>query len=360
MGNLGVANDFNVFLLGDHIQSFASSEGRVAVGGNAVYKDYDIGSKLPAKSDRADLIVKKNLDISGGNNFNGCSAVCSTGMIINYTMKNPNGVMDKTLPADPVNFTAAESYLKSYSLYLSSIPATGIVSVNFGQIVLTGSNPTLNVFSFDGSNVAQTGLTMDKASVINIIAPDNSTIIINVNGDNIGFGDYTIFRNSLPATTEESRYILWNFYGAMTAFNRNVAIKGSILAPYTNWKAIGFGTIDGTIVANSLVNSGGSLEEHLCLFYGNLPSASDTVEALRVPVTNVASKATEEKDVTPAPAPVPVPVPVPVIVPSEPVQEQESSDTTNTSGNIDNLTEVGKLLDDIVANLIKLRTIFKP
>ncbi len=35
--NFGFANDFNVYVINDHIQSNVDSEGRVAVGGDATY-----------------------------------------------------------------------------------------------------------------------------------------------------------------------------------------------------------------------------------------------------------------------------------------------------------------------------------
>ncbi|WP_435167707.1 choice-of-anchor A family protein [Paenibacillus glycanilyticus] len=69
--NLGIANGFNLFLFGDHTQSFVDSEGRVAVGGNATYNSYGIGDKLPVSTTRADLIVRGNIDITGGNQLRG-------------------------------------------------------------------------------------------------------------------------------------------------------------------------------------------------------------------------------------------------------------------------------------------------
>ena len=65
-GNLGIANDFNIFVFGDHTQSNVDSEGRVAVGGNATYTDYGVGSSVaPISTDRADLIVQGATGVKG-------------------------------------------------------------------------------------------------------------------------------------------------------------------------------------------------------------------------------------------------------------------------------------------------------
>ncbi len=55
--NFGFANDFNVYTINDHTQSNVDSEGRVAVGGNATYTNYGVGSALTLSLTRADLIV---------------------------------------------------------------------------------------------------------------------------------------------------------------------------------------------------------------------------------------------------------------------------------------------------------------
>lgn len=269
--NLGIANDFNVFVFTDHTQSSVDSEGRVAVGGKATYVDYGVGSALTVSQTRDDLIVQGEIDITSGANFAGNTIIYPTGTVTNYTMTNNNGVPNQPLVGSPIDFDLAQRELTALSLNLSAITPNGTVDNNFGQIVLTGTDPELNVFMFNGLNVDGAGLRLDTANGINIIAPAGSTIIVTIGGENVGFGSYQIFRNGVSTTREDGALILWNFYQATTAFNQNLSITGSVLAPYANWEAIGFGNINGTIVANSLSNAGGTLEEHHVPFTGCLP-----------------------------------------------------------------------------------------
>ncbi|MBD3919317.1 choice-of-anchor A family protein [Paenibacillus sp. PR3] len=290
--NLGVANDFNVFVFTDHTQSSVDSEGRVAVGGKATYVNYAVGSRLPVSQTRADLIVQGEIDIQSGTNFAGNTIIYPTGTVTEYTMTNNNRVPNQPLVGSPIDFPAAQRDLTALSLNLSAIPPNGTVENNFGQIVLTGTDPELNIFMFNGLNVDGEGLRLDTANGINIIAPLGSTIIITIGGENVGFGSYAIFRNGITSTRLDAALILWNFFQATTAFNQNLSITGSVLAPYANWEAIGFGNIDGTIVANSLSNAGGTLEEHNIPFAGCLPGSETPTSSTTTSTSSTTSTTT--------------------------------------------------------------------
>ncbi|MEK0313436.1 choice-of-anchor A family protein [Cohnella sp. 56] len=271
-GNLGSANDFNLFIFGDHTQSNVDSEGRVAVGGTATYANYGVGNTLPVSTTRPDLIIQGNVNITNGTNFAGNTVVYPTSTVFNYTMTNNNGVPGQPLRGTPIDFAAAELALTELSINLAAMTPNGTVSNNFGQIVLTGTDPVLNLFMFGGNNVDGHGLRLDSANGINLIVPAGSTVVVNVGDDNVGFGSYQTFINGVAANRSNVCPILWNFFQAATAFNQNIAIAGSVLAPNANWQARGFGNIDGTMVAGSLVNAGGTLEAHDIPFCGCLPT----------------------------------------------------------------------------------------
>ncbi|GMK37364.1 hypothetical protein PCCS19_04170 [Paenibacillus sp. CCS19] len=290
--NLGIANDFNVFVFTDHTQSSVDSEGRVAVGGKATYVNYGVGSSLPVSQTRDDLIVQGEIDITSGTNFAGNTIIYPTGTVTNYTMTNNNGVPNQPLVGSPIDFDAAQRELTALSLNLAAIPPNGTVENSFGQIVLTGTDPEVNVFMFNGLNVDGAGLRLDTANGINIIAPAGSTVIVTVGGENVGFGSYTIFRNGVSTTREDGALILWNFFQATTAFNQNLSITGSVLAPYADWEAIGFGNINGTIIANSLSNAGGTLEEHHVPFAGCLPGNIDGTSSTTTTTTTTSTTST--------------------------------------------------------------------
>ncbi|NBD22901.1 DUF7507 domain-containing protein [Paenibacillus glycinis] len=274
--NLGVANDFNVFVLGNHTQSFVDAGGRVAVGGNATYRSYGIGSALNVSTTRADLIVGGNMDIIGGTNFSGNSVISPGGTIVNYTMTNNNGVLPQPQRGTPIDFAAAGQYLTCASASWGALAPTGTVNVAFGGITLTGSSPTLNIFSINGNNVAGSGVSLASANSLNIVTPPGSTVLVNISGTGVGFGNYTIFINGGQPTPSNGSVILWNFFQATSAFNLNLSIKGSVLAPLAVWSAVGFGNIDGTMVAQSFVNTTGTLEAHTIPFIGCLPEVACT------------------------------------------------------------------------------------
>ncbi|HEX3030567.1 MAG TPA: choice-of-anchor A family protein, partial [Clostridia bacterium] len=268
--DFGAASDFNLFLFGDHVQSNVDSEGRVAVGGNATYSNYGVGSHLTPSTTRADLIIGGDVDITSGSNHNGNTVISTTSKVIKYTMTNANGVSGQPFRQNLIDFTAAKNELRTLSARLALYPlVNGTVKEVYGSITLEGSDPNLNVFSFNGNNIEGSGRGLSDISGINIKVPKGATILINVTGDNIGFGNYDIFQNSAAVSASEK--ILWNFPKATKMYNMSLSIKGSVLAPYADWSAIGNGNVEGNFIANSLKNNGGSLEAHNKLFGGSIP-----------------------------------------------------------------------------------------
>lgn len=242
----------------------------MAIGGNAVIQNFGIGNQLPRSLTRDDLIVGGNMDIQSGTNFNGNSVISPAGTVIRYTMTNNNGVSPQPLRGIPVDFTAAWQYLTYASEAWANVPANGTASNFYGQIRLTGTSPELNVFTINGANVAA-GVSLSSANGVNFIVPAGSTILVNVAGNNVGFGSYSIFINGVTATSNDASLILWNFYQATTAFNQNLSIKGSVLAPLALWSPTGYGNIEGTLAVRSFTAAAGNLTGLNVPFAGCLP-----------------------------------------------------------------------------------------
>lgn len=137
----------------------------------------------------------------------------------------------------------------------------------FNQLNLTGADQNLNIFRFDSANIYGTGLSLNQLNGINIIAPIDSTILINVAGTSIQYGSYQIFRNGTAATRENARKILWNYPAALTWSNSTTAIYGSVLAPYAAANTT-FSQINGNIIFDTFT---GNAESHNELFIGELP-----------------------------------------------------------------------------------------
>lgn len=265
--NFGSAGEYNVFVFGNLSLSNTDAEGRVAVGGNATLSNYGVGASilpLPPSGLDASLVVNGDLDVSAGSNACGNTIVSPSSTVINYTMGNPNGSL---LTATPIDFAEAERYLKCASIFWSGLVPNGTGSVVFGQLNLTGIDETLNIFRFDSTNIYGTGLALNQLNGINIIAPAGSTILITVDGPNILYGSYQIFRNGIAASRADAHKILWNHPDALTWSNSTTAIYGSVLAPFAAATTT-FSQINGNIVFESFT---GNAESHNELFTGELP-----------------------------------------------------------------------------------------
>ena len=200
--NFGIANLYNVFVFGTLTMSNTDAEGRVAAGGGAVLSNYGIGAgitPLPPAGTDASFVSGGNLNVSGGSNASGNTVLSPDASVLLYTMGNPNGSL---VTGSPIDFAAEEQYLKCASAFWGALAPNGSGSVLYNQLNLTGTDPTLNIFSLDSANVYGSGLSLAQLNGINIIAPVDSTILINVTGEAILFGSYQIFRNGITATRE--------------------------------------------------------------------------------------------------------------------------------------------------------------
>lgn len=265
--NLGPAGIYNVFVLQNMNMSNTDAEGRVAAGGNVTLQNYGIGGSiipLPPFGTDPSFVIGGNVNVGSGSNFSGNTVRSAASSVISYSMGNPNGAF---IIGEPINFEDEAAYLKCASAFWGTQSATGTASVLFGALTLTGTDPDLNVFEINANDVAGSGLSLSQLNGIDIVAPTNSTVLINVTGTTIAFGSYQIFRNGVTATRPDARSILWNFPQAATWTNSTTAIYGSVLAPFAD-AVTTFSQINGNIVFNSFT---GNSESHNELFEGVLP-----------------------------------------------------------------------------------------
>lgn len=294
MANLLYANYFNGFFFNNHIQSNVDSEGRIFVENLAQYTNYGVGSALPVSLTRDDLIVGNEIDITGGTNHSGNTTIGTSGIVTTYTMTNSNGVLGQPLVKDYPELMGLQDLYICMSNFYAALSATGEAEVVSGQLNLTGTNPSLNVFNIDSENIANSSLTLDTLNGINLIVPDNATVIINVSGTNPAFGGYSIFKNGISATGEQGQYWLWNFFEAETLFISTLSVKGSILAPNASVDST-FGNIEGTLISIDLT---GNVELHDFPFIGDLPETNceeEPVEDCESLCDVIASIAAEEQ-----------------------------------------------------------------
>ena len=291
--NLGVANAFNVFSLGDDTQSGTDAQGRVAVGGNANFggSGYTVASNRPGGS-AVNLVVGGNYS-NTYNTVNGSVAVGGNATINGPTINgnlaaagsvtlsgygsingsvtygtgytNPNTTVasgaaqgSTTLPVD---FGAARTYLTSLSTALANAASTGTATFTgnaatntMGQITLTGTGTTSNVFHIRGADLA-------LAYGLAITAPAGSTVVIDVDGAVDRMASFGFSYSGV-----DNQHVLFNFGAATSLTFSAIGIQGSVLAPLAALNFAG-GNIDGTLVAGSI--SGGG-ESHDYAFQGDL------------------------------------------------------------------------------------------
>lgn len=270
MSNLNIANDYNLFILNDVNIQNTNIEGSFTIFGNANLTNCDIGNKLVASSPFATsdtfVICGNTLNISGGNNFAGNTIVSEKTNINTYTMNNINGdiIID-----NPIDLDIAKQYIECLSLTWGNISPNSSVLLESDSLTFTGMSNTFNIFKFDSTNIANTGLGLNNINIktINIIAPEKSTLLINVLDTNVTFGNCKILINGKPATPENAQYIIWNFPFALYWTNGRTDIYGSILAPFAtaitqNYK------IYGNIIFNNL---NGSIQAYNSFFVGDIP-----------------------------------------------------------------------------------------
>ena len=166
----------------------------------------------------------------------------ATGVVLNKNIPTSVTLYPKAnnpVNTTPINFEMAFLKLQGLSTTLSGYATTGTVTPppsNYGVMKLTSTNPTLAVFSVKDSDLL-------KAGTIQFQVPSTSTILINVTGTNIQFGNM-----GFSGTTRGASSILWNFYQATRAQIGNVGLPGSVLAPLAI-VSLSWGSVDGTLAA---------------------------------------------------------------------------------------------------------------
>ncbi|MUT64795.1 choice-of-anchor A family protein [Paenibacillus sp. NEAU-GSW1] len=268
--NFGTANDYNVFVFGDHSQMNTSADGRVAAGGNVSYQDYSVGTTLPISTMDAQLIIEGNVSIVRGFN-NGNTIIAPTSVVTEYSMINSNGVAGQPIVDERIDFAAARTFLQCTSTGWAGIPANGTAVNAFGGLVMTGTDPVLNVFTFNAADIDGSGLALASANNVLIRIPDGSYALINLLGNNIGFGSYVItIENSNDPNPPGSR-LLWNVPEAAAFFHQSLLLQGTLLAPFATVTANGSGQINGQLIAAAYNGNFNSFKEAMVLYGGCLP-----------------------------------------------------------------------------------------
>jgi choice-of-anchor A domain-containing protein len=262
VGALGEANAYNIFVFGNLTLTGADTGGRIAVGNNASFPGYySIGQNIldsftaPDNLDVDHSIIAGPAGVYNGNAYEGVA-----GASYAYTYNGTATIGG----ASPLNVAGQYNSLSALSTEISQMSSNSNVTVNGSSVTLTGTDPTLEVFSLP---IADLGGNNSISLNVNPMA----TVLINVIGagpittSNSGFfyNGNQIIGNS--ATGYEK--ILFNFYQA-TSITFGGTFQGTVLAPNAAVTG-GNGQLDGGLIAQSY---SGTIEFHDLLFTGKIPT----------------------------------------------------------------------------------------
>ncbi|MFN6563961.1 MAG: choice-of-anchor A family protein [Nostoc sp. ChiSLP01] len=252
---LGVASDYNVFVLGDITQKYTDIEGKLAAGGNVNFVG-GLGSRL-AKNGGNVVVAGQNLTLSNGQVYHG-NAVYGGTANVSSNVGFPQGTLSK---GNPIDFNAAGEELRSLSQYLATLTPTGQTKVQpWGAINLSGTGTAFNVFNLSGTDVSKTNYFEIKGDA-------NSTILVNISGKDVSLQNFGF---NILGTDKQK--VIYNFYEATNLTASSIGIQGSIFAPLANFN-FNNGQVNGNVVVASLTGNG---ESHNYLFNGDLPSVPKT------------------------------------------------------------------------------------
>jgi choice-of-anchor A domain-containing protein len=208
--NLGPAQGYNLFVLGDMEQHYSDVEGRVAVGGNLTLTDFEIGLKAPTSSSDPNLVVGGSLTFNRGT-IHGSTIY---GQSAALTQVTPSTVTQQDSSAF---FSAAGPALNAISMGLKGLQGSS-VSAQYDGLTLQGTHSQLNVFNL--SNIDWSGVRY-----LNIDAPSTSQVLVNIAGQSVKWQNMGFGLNGVAQSE-----VLYNLYEATRLEANGVGIQGSVLA----------------------------------------------------------------------------------------------------------------------------------
>lgn len=232
---LGIATDYNQFILGNSNQMHTSIGGRVAVKNDVNFTDLTIGSQLNNSSGkRDDLTIGGKINFINGYMDNGNITYGALSDITNVIMPNGTSKQDNS-----INFDYAELSLLQISKNISRFPVNGIIKRDSNVIIFKGSDEKLNVFDATNNDFI-------NANKIDLLVPVNSTVLININNDNVNLNNLSFILNG-----QRPENIVFNLFNASKAQADGSELQGTLLAPKATMQ-FNNGAINGSLIVKNL------------------------------------------------------------------------------------------------------------
>lgn len=254
---------YNLILLQDYNFQGGDVEGRTFIGGdlNAQGTAAEFGSRLPDTDTAIDAVTivgdvsATHVTVQNGNNL-------VYGGSLGMTNVNLNGSGGSAINDPSVSIASLQNSLYNDAQYFSALDDNGQLSN--GTLTYGGAD---DVAVFDVS----AGDIFAMNTTLSINQGTASTVVINVGGTDISVDGGV---NLVGAFTNVSNFsnILWNFYEATSIDFGNLAVKGSVLAPYA--ETSGGASFDGAFAA---LTYSGAREFHNFTFNYDRPVTSTAV-----------------------------------------------------------------------------------
>lgn len=293
---LGAATGWTEFIETDGNRG-AESEGSIAYGGNFTGSGFTVGTHLPPSTPPSTptLVVAGS---HGTYNLQRGSAYVTPQSGVNFN----GGAGTGYLGSNPVNFGTAFTALRAtsadFAAYTPNGTATTVTTnpLPGGQItlVLSGTDPNLNVFQIAASDLGSKQVGID--------VPQGSTVIVNVTGSSPSFNNNMLIKQGSswdqasdgvvkPGQQTAAGWpgILWNFPSATSVqINTGSAFAGTVLAPDAAVTVGSAGHTIGQMIAKSFSSQ---RETHFNLFPSTvcLPGPPSTPGDSDVKITKTAS-----------------------------------------------------------------------
>ncbi len=281
--SLGPAQAFNALVFGDFTATGGDTDGRLAVGGNAVIASgYSVGIVIAGHPLPDYFGGTTDSFIVGGDLTDGAWGVNGNivhgGERIGPTrwMSNGNVVRkvspvtfrkDGNVPSDGsgMTFDEIKTRLSERSELFADLDERGVVTkvVTTHDLTLEGEDAVLNVFNLDA--VDWNSLSRG----ISITAPSNSTVLINVRGETI-----SLVNSSMTVWETDHENVLINYVDAKTVETAGFKHTASVMAMQADAFLSG-ASIDGRAIFGGSVVTTNGFEFHNFYFTGDICAGDD-------------------------------------------------------------------------------------
>ena len=249
----------NVFVIADATVNVSNIQGKATIQGNGSFRTGNIGSIY----DKGDLTliaenVKGNVSV-GGVLTQRASRIDS----ITYLGKTGQDFQD-------INQVLLED-----SKLFGSLPSNGLIVVDnlINTITLIGTDSELNVFRTE---------PVWFNYRVQIVAPQRSSVIVNMPGDHIDMSLVTLNSNNMSENGVDASRVLFNFPDATEISLASSKLWGTILAPMADITSKSV-SIHGSLIANNLTMLTSNLYDQP--FKGSLPSTKARAISIPEPST---------------------------------------------------------------------------